>query len=168
MNDFWARKLGARPATPAAPQPVPPGTAWWQTPAVAPIPAQPGTPQQALVPRDSVVELQHLPADQLSQDQMEQLAQWTLQQQKYNTGCPQCQSTNYAPQGTKMATGRMTSGHCFECGYSESSSPAQSPDMQPSGSGGKPGQASRQIADGGASRKNIQREGLPTQYVPRG
>lgn len=164
-SDFWARKLGgARPA-PAAPAPVPQGSAWWQTPASVPV-QQPAIPQPALAPRDSVEQLQNIPADQLSQDQMEQLAESKLQQAKYNTGCPQCSSTNYAPQGTKMASGRMTSGHCFECGYSDSSSPAQSPDMQPGGKG-KSGSPARQTADGGAVRKAIQREGLPAQYIPR-
>lgn len=183
-SEFWARKIGgiAQPA-PQAPAPQQ-GGAWWQEPVVP----QPQAPQQyqnpalqaqmpysgptggAGLPEEQYVrQLLRVPADELTQEQMETIARWELANKgKYNTECPQCGSTSYVPAGTKLGGTTFSTEKCFECGLS-----ARGP--EPALGGGRPGNSSaaykevRQIDTGGASGSMYMKfNGVPAGYVPRG
>jgi hypothetical protein len=172
-SDFWARKLGQQqappPHIPQAPQPVAQGAPWWQTPA---SPHLAPTPQQVYPGADSGVvhltyqQLKAMRADEMSQEQMEALAELELQFDKYNQACPQCGSNNFLPQGTRIGNHRMGTDKCFECGAS-SSTLTGSPEPAVGGSGGKPGRMTKQTAHGGAGSYGQHHSQLPVQYLPR-
>lgn len=171
MSDsFWARKLGGQQAPPHVQPAQQAGTAWWQTPAHPP--AQPHTPQQGYSGMDSggmpqtesYQQLKSMRADQMSQDQMERLALLELQEQKYNNACPQCQSTNFLPQGAKIGTQKMGTDKCFDCGAS-SSTLTSSPEPAVGATGGKAGRATKQL-NGGAGSYGRHHSQLPPGYLP--
>lgn len=178
--DFWAKQLGGRQQPPPHIQQAPAGPqsagAWWQPTPVSghlqvAIPAQ----DPGMQPGEWTYEyLKSLNASEMNQDQMEALAEFELQSDKYNQVCPQCGSTNFIPQGTKVSTGtgtiRMGTDKCFECGAS-SSTLTSSPEPATGGRGGKPGRATQQTAHGGQSGQGSygrHHSQLPAQYQPRG
>lgn len=187
MSDFWARKLSGI-ATPPPQAPAPPPQqqgAWWQTPQPQQqAPQQGGYPSEALqaqmpyggptagpgMPEEQYIkQLLRIPAEELTQDQMEQIAQWELGKAKYNQTCPQCGSANFVPAGTKLGTTRMGTDKCFECGAS-SSTFVSSP--EPALGGSRNSSAAyrdvRQIdTGGGAGSMYLNMRGLPASYVPR-
>lgn len=172
-DSFWARKLGVsappphqspvdavRGATPAA---------WWQTPAAPPGQAispqgYPGADSGDFPQTLTYQQLKGMRADQMSQAQMEQLALLELQEQKYNNACPQCQSTNFLPQGTKIGTQKMGTDKCFDCGAS-SSTLTSSPEPAVGATGGKAGRATKQL-NGGAGSYGRHHSQLPPGYLP--
>lgn len=174
MSDFWSRKLGVT-APPPQQTPVPavraatPG-AWWQSP-VSPHAQQALPPEGYLGPgsgtpsQETYQTLKAMRADEMSQEQMEALALLELQLDKYNHVCPNCQSTNFLPQGTRIGNARMGTDKCFECGAS-SSALTQSPEAAVGGGGGKPGRATKQVA-GGAGNYGTHHSQLPVQFLPR-
>lgn len=170
MSDFWVKKLGGQQAPPHVQPAQPAGAAWWQTPAHPG--AQPHTPQQGYpgadsgmpVSQETYQSLKSMRADQMSQGQMEQLALLELQEQKYNNACPQCQSTNFLPQGTKIGTQRMGTDKCFDCGAS-SSTLTSSPEPAVGATGGKAGRATKQL-NGGAGSYGRHHSQLPSGYLP--
>ena len=193
-SDFWARKIGGiaqpRPAAPAPAQ----GGAWWQD-APAPVqhmqpqqpygypdaalqaqmPGQPAQFQQSdgqVVNEQLIQQLRRIPADQLSQQQMELIAEWELANtSKYNSVCPQCSSGNFVPAGTVIQGKRMGSDKCFDCGASSSMYTA-SPEPAVGGSRGSkaPYRDVRQIDTGGADGTSmyLKFRGVPQAYMPRG
>lgn len=189
-SDFWSRKIGGL-ATPQPQAPAPPPQqqgAWWQTPQpqqAPPSQQQYGYPNEALqqqmpyqgptgpqgMPEEQYIrQLQRVPAEDLTQDQMEQIAQWELtNKEKYNQTCHQCGSANFIPAGTKVGTTRMGTDKCFDCGAS-SSTFVSSP--EPAVGGGRASKAAyrdiRQIdTGGGAGSMYLTFRGLPPGYVPR-
>lgn len=172
--DFWARKIGGQappphiPQQPAAAQ----GGAWWQTP-VAPH-AQGQLPPGGTALGDSGMqqvaltyhELKAMRASEMSQEQMEALAELELKFDKYNHECPGCGSVNFLPQGTRIGNMKMGTDKCFECGAS-SSTLTQSPEAAVGGTGGKPGRATRQTAHGGQGSYGKHHTQMPVQYLPR-
>lgn len=110
-------------------------------------------------------QLKGMRADQMSQDQMEALAELELQLDKYNHVCDQCGSTNYVPAGTKLGNFRMPTAKCFDCG---NSSGALTGSPEPAlGGGGKPGRATKQL-NGSAGSYGQHHSALPQQFLPRG
>jgi hypothetical protein len=105
-------------------------------------------------------QLKGMRADQMTQDQMEQLALLELQDQKYNNACPQCSSTNFLPAGTKVGTQRMSTDKCFECGAG-----ARSPEPAVGATGGKAGKATKQL-NGGSGSYGQHHSMLPQGYLP--
>lgn len=186
-SDFWGRKLaGIAQPKPQAPAPPPQG-AWWQ-PQQAPQPAYPpqqyGYPDPALQAQmpyqgptgpngmpdqEYINQLRSIPADQLSQQQMETIAEYELRSAKYNQSCPQCGSANFAPAGTVIANKRMGSDKCFDCGAS-SSTYTSSP--EPAVGGSKASKAPyrdvRQIDTGGhgGASMYLKFRGVPAEYMP--
>jgi hypothetical protein len=194
-SDFWAKKIGGI-ATPRPQQPAPSsGGAWWQEPAPqqqyqgpqSPMPigypyGQPLYNNPALAAQmpgqqvpgsreQYVAQLMRIPADQLNQQQMEEIALFELEsREKYNLNCPQCGSTNFAPQGTKLGTTTLGTDKCFDCGAS-SSAYVSSP--EPARGGSKASKAPyrevRQIDTGGAVQSMYMKfNGVPAGYMPRG
>lgn len=176
MSDFWTRKLAGSAPPPHIQQPVPqqpaqPG-AWWMTPAhpSAQVPLPPevsGTPGSGpqLIQEDYQT-LKGMNAGQMTQAQMEALAEIELTFAKYNEICDQCGSTNFIPRGTKVGNFRMPTAKCFECGNS-SGMLASSPEPAVSGSGGKRSKHTRQLG-GGQGSYGQHHSQLPQQYLPRG
>jgi hypothetical protein len=179
---FWAKKLGGQ-APPQQPpphvqqqaSPVTPG-AWWQAPSgiASPPPGQPppqdsGAYQPAQMYADqqyTAQQLKSMRADEMTQEQMEQLAVYELQGSKYNTACPACGSTNFLPQGTRVGNMRMGTDKCFECGAS-SSALTMSPEPAPAGGGtSKSTRHARQTEHGGQGSYGKHHSQLPGQYVP--
>ena len=166
MSEFWSRKLGGQQPPPHVPPAPQTGTAWWQTPAHPAV--QPHTPPESYPPGDSGAavsftyqQLKSMKADQMSQEQMEALAMYELQEAKYNNACPHCGSTNFLPAGAKVGSARMSTDKCFECGAG-----ARSPEPAVGGSS-TPGQATRQL-NRGAGSYGQHHSALPQQYLPRG
>jgi hypothetical protein len=198
-SDFWSRQLNGPQSQPAQQQPqyrppARPQRAWWQddepeyeqpqpqyqqpyqqqgyNPALqAQMPGQ-----QQLMPgtnttRDDLVkQLLKVPSSQLNQDQMEFLAEWELETKaKYNTRCPECDSTNFVLSGTRNAHGTFSTDKCFDCGYS-----ARGPLPALGGSSaGKSGSATRQIDTGGGAGPSLYMKigngrAIPNTYQPRG
>ena len=179
-DSFWSRKLGVTAPPPGQPQtPVTAiqqatPAAWWQTP-VSPH-AQQALPPQSYqqpgsgmlpgeTPQERYQRLKGMRADEMSQQDMETLALLELQLDKYNHACPNCGSTNFLPQGTKIGNARMGTDKCFECG-SSSSALTQSPEAAVGGTGGKPGRATKQVA-GGAGSYGTHHSQLPAKFIPR-
>lgn len=190
-SDFWAKKLGgiAQPLPPA--QQPPAQGAWWQPPQPPPqqqygypqqqgydpalqaqMPYQPGpTGPNGMPQQEYVNQLLSIPADQLNQQQMEEIAAWELGKAKYNASCPQCGSANFAPQGTRLGNTTLGSDKCFDCGAS-SSTYTSSP--EPARGGGGKSKAAwrdvRQIDTGGAGGASmyLKFRGTPASYMPRG
>lgn len=168
--EFWARKLGGGQAppphipAPVSPSPVTPG-AWWQAPAAvaAPTPQHQGVADSGMV-QFTYQQLKAMRADEMSQDQMEALAQIELGFEKYNHNCPACGSTNFLPQGTRIGSYRMGTDKCFECGAS-SSAITMSPEAAVGGNPGKPSRHARS-ADGGQGNYGRHHSQLPQQFVP--
>lgn len=174
MGDWWARKLGAIPARPEQ-KPASRG-AWWE-PGAQPR-ADAGL--RAQMPQDGpagpggmplaqyIRQLRSIPADQLSQDQMEEIARFDLQNnQKYASTCPSCGSGNFVAAGTVLAGTRMGTDKCFDCGGS-SSQYVSSPEPARGGGSRAPHVATRQIDTGGAGGSMyLKFGGVPAGYVPR-
>lgn len=170
-SDFWARKLGVTPAPPGQPMPAPttPATAgaWWQpTPVATHVQVPPQQGQQLdSAPRDYRT-LKAMRAEEMSQEDMEALAEFELQFDKYNNHCPNCDSTNFLPQGARIGNVRMGTDKCFDCGASSSALTA-SPEPAVGGSGGKAGRATKQTVHGGQGITGRHHSQLPVQYLPR-
>jgi hypothetical protein len=172
MNDFWARKLG----TTVPEQPVQTRRAWWQdepqqvydqgrqlaqlSPHGYPAETVPN-PQQA----DQVFKsLLRVPADQLTGEQMEFMAEYELSRPKYNNTCPQCGSGNYITAGTRLAGVTMPTEKCFDCGLS-----ARGPEPAVGGRATGAAKSTRQIDTGGGSGSMYMAfRGVPSSYIPRG
>lgn len=169
MN-FWASRLGIEP------QPVQPRRAWWQDepqqtyerPQQTARLSPPGyTAETVPNPRQEeevFKSLLRVPADQLSQEQMEFMAEYELARPKYNHSCPQCGSGNYTPAGTKLGGVMMPSEKCFDCGLS-----ARGPEPAIGGRSTGAAKATRQIdTGGGAGSMYMTFRGVPSSYIPRG
>ena len=165
--DFWGKKLGGQQPPPHVQQAPPPG-AWGQAPAAIAA----STPQQqahadsgAYQPvQYSYAQLKAMRADVMTQEQMEALAMYELQEGKYNNTCPNCNSTNFLPQGTRVGNMKMGTDKCFECGAS-SSTLTMSPEAAIGGNPGKPSHHARS-ADGGRGSYGLHHSQLPQAYVP--
>jgi hypothetical protein len=116
-------------------------------------------------PQETYQQLKAMRASEMTQEQMEALAQMELQFDKYNHVCPSCGSGNFLPQGTKVGNARMGTDKCFECGAS-SSALTQSPEAAVGGTGGKPGRQTKQVA-GGSGTYGMHHSQLPVQFIPR-
>lgn len=188
-SDFWSRKIGGL-ATPQPQAPAPQQQApWWQDPQPQQVPQthpnQYGYPDPALqaqmpyqgpngpqgMPEEQYIrQLQRTPAEDLTQDQMEQIAQWSLEhKEKYNQVCPNCGSGNFIPAGTKVGTTRMGTDKCFECGASSSTfTSSPEPALGGRSSSTVPTRDIRQIdTGGGAGSMYMKMRGLPGGYMPR-
>lgn len=183
-GSFWERKL-AGIAQPKAPAPPPQQGVWWQQPEPAPQPQQYGYPDPALraqmpyqgptgpngMPdQEYINQLRRTPADRLSQQQMETIAEWELANvRKYNQSCPQCGSANFAPAGTVIASKRLGADKCFDCGAS-SSTYTSSPEPAVGGSKAStaPYRDVRQIDTGGHAGNSmyLKFRGVPAEYMP--
>ena len=178
MNDFWARKIGA--SQPSAPPASGGGSrVWWQD---APQETyQQATPDryaqlspsggyQAVEPQMSpdqeralFGQLARVPADKLSADQMEFMAEYELKKPKYNQSCPQCGSGNFIPHGTRAGSVTMPTDKCFDCGFS-----ARGPEPALAGRASGKGHVTRQIDTGGAAGSMyMQFRSVPQSYIPR-
>lgn len=183
-SDFWARKLAG--VVQPAPQQAPPpqqGGAWWQeapqqyrgyqSPALqAQMPYGGPAGAQGMPLEQHIVQLKRIPAEELSQEQMEAIARFELEHdQKYNQVCPQCASANFAPAGTVISKKRLGSDKCFDCGAS-SSTYTSSPEPAAGGKGNSKAayRDIRQIDTGGAGGQSmyLKFNGVPGSYVPRG
>lgn len=166
--DFWARQLGVE-----APQPSQPvKRAWWQEEPQRVydrgIPRQGYQPEAVAPQNDEVMfrQLQRVPASELTQEQMEFMAEHELGRAKYNQSCPQCGSSNFIPAGTKTGTQIMPTDKCFDCGAS-----ARSPEPALGGRGrasGVPSSVTRQIDTGGSGGSMYMKfNSVPVSYRPR-
>lgn len=128
--------------------------------------------QQGQQGRDQyIAQLKRIPADQLNQAQMEEIAQYELDtDHKFNQSCPQCGSANFIPAGMVLGGKRMGSDKCFDCGAS-SSTYTSSPEPARGGSQASkaPYRDVRQIDTGGAGGASmyLKFRGIPNSYVPR-
>lgn len=184
MSEFWSKKLGApAPVQPAVPTPPP----WWAdsqpvpqyqpptqyqgqqySPALAAQMNQ-NTPMAGHPSHDQyIAQLRKIPSGDLTQEQMEEIAEWELSHvSKMTERCPRCGSGNVM----KSPPSRYgsASDRCFDCNYS-----SYGPDMQPATSGTPRGgsTAARQIDAGGAVKSMYLKvgdgKGIPANYVPRG
>ncbi len=164
MSGFWERALGGQKQT--ADPPPSKGGAWWQTPASGHIPQQamPGADSGGMPQIYTYQQLKGMRADQMSQEQMEQLASLELQGEKYNKACPNCgRDDAFMPAGTRVGSQRMPIDKCFHCG--SSGALASSPEPAPGGSTGRAGRATRQTDSHGSYGRHVSQ--LPSQYIPR-
>lgn len=192
MSDFWTKKLAGMATPPAPAQPAQSQGAWWQDaqpqqqvqqglqyaqhqyghpdPALqAQMPYGGPTGPQGMPEEQHIKQLMRTPADQLTQDQMELIAQWELaNKEKYNQVCPQCGSANFAPAGMKIGTTRMPTDKCFECGASSSTfTSSPEPALGGRSSSSAPYRDVRQIdTGGGAGSMYMKFRGMPGNYVP--
>lgn len=167
MN-FWASKLGTEQ------QPVQPRRAWWQDEPqqiydrsqISQIPPQGYAAETVPVQQADQIfkSLMRVPADQLTQEQMEFMAEHELARPKYNNACPQCGSGNYTPAGTKLGGVMMPTEKCFDCGLS-----ARGPEPAIGGRPSGAAKSTRQIDTGGAAGSMYMTfRGVPSSYIPRG
>lgn len=167
-GSFWAKKIGVQPQQQQPAQPQAPG-AWWQTPASVPV--NPGTPPPGYghpgsgMEQYTMAQLKGMRADQMSQEQMEQLASLELQGDKYNHHCENCGSDDFIPAGTRINNQRMPVDKCFHCG--SQGGVTGSPEPAVGGSTGKRGHATRQVGNGGGSYGQHVSQ-LPSGMIPRG
>ena len=103
--------------------------------------------------------------EDMSQDMMEQLAVYELQEAKYNNHCPNCDSPDFIPAGTRIGSMRMPNDKCFHCG--SQGALTGSPEPAVGGSTGKAGRATRQTQAGGQGNYGQHVSRLPQQYIPR-
>lgn len=192
-SDWWMRKLGgiSQPEPQAQPAPAPKPAAWWQE---RPVPQPPQAYDQYGRPANTALaaqmpysgqtgangmplaqyiqQLRRIPADQLSQEQMEEIARFELENEaKYNTTCPNCGSANFVAAGTVIQGKRMGSDKCFDCGASSSTyTSSPEPAVGGRGSSTAPYRDIRQIDTGGAGGASmyLKFSGVPQSYVPRG
>jgi transposase-like protein len=169
--DFWSRQLGGQ-APPPHVQAPPAQGAWWQpTPASPHIQAPPPHADQAgqYQGQPTYEELKRMRADEMSQDEMELLARYELEFDKYNQHCPQCGSTNYVKQGDRVGGVRFGTDKCFECGGS-SSTLTGSPEPAVGATGSRAdSRHTRQTANGGLqSGYGHHHSQIPQNYLPRG
>lgn len=174
MSGFWEKQLGVpqqapphivQPASPSAPG------SWWQTPASVPV--QASTPQRphydpgsGVIPQYSRSELTSMRVEHMDQGMMEALAQYELMDDKYNQACPNCQSPDFIPAGTKIGSTRMPNDKCFHCG--SQGALTGSPEPAAGGGTGKPGRQTRQTQAGGQGSYGQHISQIPQQYMPRG
>lgn len=166
MN-FWASKLGMEPQQPVQQT----RRAWWQDDPQQvydqrQLPPQ-GYQQQAVAPQNDEAmfrQLQRIPAGELTQDQMEFMAEHELGRAKYNQSCPQCGSSNFVPAGSKVGGVLMPTDKCFECGAG-----ARSPEPALGGRSTSVGSVSTRQIDtgGGAGSMYLQFRSVPASYRPR-
>jgi hypothetical protein len=176
MN-FWEKHLAQTPTSPVLNQG--PRRAWWQD--------EPQQVQQTYERSQQVAQLSphgyaaetvpnpqqedqvfksllRVPADQLTPEQMEFMAEHELARPKYNSTCPQCGSGNYVPSGTKLGGVKMPTEKCFECGLS-----ARGPEPAIGGRATGTAKSTRQIdTGGGAGSMYMTFRGIPNSYIPRG
>lgn len=167
---FWDRVV-AETMPPQQPQRAT-GKAWWQEPDPIPsvqnyggLQAQSALSQPSLVAGEERIRaLKRMNSAEMSQDDMEFLAEYELGLDKYNTMCPQCGSSNYVTAGTKIGGVVMPSEKCFECGLS-----ARGPEPAVGARGGSQGSIhTRQIDTGGSAGSMYMKfNGIPNSYVPR-
>lgn len=169
MSSFWERQLaGSQPPPHVQQAPVQQG-AWWQTPTHPGIQAP--TPPQGYGSQDSggmpqtftYQQLKGMRAQDMDQGMMEQLALLELQEQKYNNACPNCQSTDFLPAGTKVGSQKMPTDKCFHCG--SSGALTNSPETAVGSTGGKAGKATKQL-NGGSGNYGQHHSALPQGYLP--
>jgi hypothetical protein len=167
---FWDRVV-AETMPPQQPQRAT-GRAWWQEPDPIPsvqnhggLQAQSSLSQPPLETRETRArQLMRMNSSEMSQEDMEFLAEFELERDKYHTMCPQCGSSNYVTAGTKLGGVTMPTEKCFECGLS-----ARGPEPAVGAKGGSQGSIhTRQIDTGGASSSMYMRfTGVPSSYIPR-
>ena len=166
MSNFWERQLGTQQPPPhVEPDPKPPA-AWWQ----APGSMKPSIPPSNAARPDSgslysSQQLKAMRVEDMDQDMMEQLAVYELQGQKYNNHCPNCDSPDFVPAGTRIGSARMPNDKCFHCG--SQGALTGSPEPAIGGSTGKAGRATRQTRAGSQGNYGHHISQLPQQYIPR-
>ena len=167
MSTFWERQLGTQQPPPhVEPDPKPPA-AWWQ----APGSMKPSIPPSNAARPDSgslysrYQQLKAMRVEDMDQDMMEQLAVYELQGQKYNNHCPNCDSPDFVPAGTRIGSARMPNDKCFHCGCQGALT--GSPEPAIGGSTGKAGRATRQTRAGSQGNYGHHISQLPQQYIPR-
>lgn len=168
-SDFWSRQLGVPSNEPQRPS-QPAQRAWWQDP----DPYQQAAPMQRQMPQQPVQrtddayfrQLKSMPAQSLTAEQMEQLAEYELRTKpNQNSTCPNCGSGNFVDAGARVAGVIMPTNKCFNCGGG-----ARSPEPAVGGGGGgRASAATRQIDTGGAAGSMyLKMRGLPATYMPKG
>ena len=167
MSTFWERQLGTQQPPPHV-EPVSQGGAWWQTPASPHL--QPPTPPQGYQQpgsgtQESYQTLKAMRVEDMSQDMMEQLAVYELEEAKYNNVCPNCSSPDFLPAGTRIGSARMPNDKCFHCG--SQGALTGSPEPAIGGGSGKAGRATRQTQAGGQGNYGQHVSQLPQQFIPR-
>lgn len=172
-SDFWARKLGVTAPPPGQPMPAPttPATAgaWWQpTPVATHVQVPPqgfAQSDSAATPQESYQTLKAMRADEMSAEQMEALAEIELAFDKYNTHCPNCDSTDFLPAGTRIGSAKMPTDKCFHCG--SSGALTNTPETAIGATSNKAGRATKQTVHGGQGFTGRHHSQLPVQYLPR-
>lgn len=172
-SDFWSRQLGVPSNEPQRPS-APAQRAWWQDPDPYQQAAQPALQRQmpqASMPgqrtdEQYIRQLKSIPAQSLTAEQMEQLAEYELRTKpNQNSSCPQCGSGNFVQAGARVAGVIMPTNKCFNCGGG-----ARSPEPAVGGGGGgRASAAARQIdTGGGAGSMYLKFRGVPASYMPKG
>lgn len=172
---FWDNVFQA-PPQPTGHQPVvPQATPWWrnddpygqmQTPQVRTDQVQ--QYETGLTERE-IQQVRKRGHSQVNAEQAEAIAEYDLTHKaKYQNRCPECDSGNFIPAGTRVqaaGVGVMPTDKCFDCGYS-----ARGPEraVGASSSGGS-SIHTRQIDTGGHAGSSMYMKftGVPRSYVPR-
>lgn len=144
--------------------------AWWQD-----EPEQVYNPQQSQVvqqyqqapQQQDLKQLRKRGHEQISADEAEAIAEYDLATKpKHQNRCPECDSGNFIPAGTRVnvgGIGMMPTDKCFDCGYS-----ARGPERAVGGGSGTGSIHTRQIDTGGAGGSMFMRfSGVPRSYAPR-
>lgn len=106
--------------------------------------------------------------DKINAEQAEQIAEYDLATKtKYQHRCPECDSGNFIPAGTRVnvgGVGIMPTDKCFDCGYS-----ARGPERAIGASSSGASIHTRQIDTGGAGGQSMfgQFNGVPRSYMPK-
>ena len=172
MSNFWADKLGGSAPPPHVQQQPSraPQAPWWApTPASPHLQVQaPAAGQAASMPH-TYDELKRMRADEMSQEQMELLAEYELQADKYQQNCPHCGAGGFIKQGDRVGGIRFGTDRCFECGAGASTL-TMSPEPAAGVTGNKAASIhTRQTANGGLQATyGHHHTSLPASYLPRG
>lgn len=178
---FWDNVF-AGPGPQQGRQPISPpltlgqSSAWWRddpqvtgTPMSPPVATQYGQPAQQHYTAQDLQKIRKRGHQNISVEEAEEIAEYDLAtKEKFQNRCPECDSGNFIPAGTRVkvpGVNIMPTDKCFDCGYS-----ARGPERVVGASGG--GKASihtRQIDTGGAGGQSMfgRFNGIPASYAPR-
>lgn len=175
---FWDSVFTPAPGAPAVQQAASvQGRAWWQdAPEQVYQPQQgylqdvaSGYPAQQQGPNDAdLKKIRKRGHQQVSSEEAEAIAEYDLAtKQKHLNRCPECDSGNFIPAGTRVnvgGVGIMPTDKCFDCGYS-----ARGPERAVGGGSGGGSIHTRQIDTGGAGGNSMFMKftGVPRSYAPR-
>jgi hypothetical protein len=143
--------------------------AWWQDPdPYGTVQGDSPVQQTQQVRQQDLKQIRKRGHQNISPEEAEAIAEYDLATKpKHQNRCPECDSGNFIPAGTRVnvgGIGTMPTDKCFDCGYS-----ARGPERAVGGSSGGGSIHTRQIDTGGAGGQSMfgRFNGVPRTYMPK-